>query len=444
MTDACELAVSTGCAPPKVRVPPVIQGAAFAFWRQRAMQRWIARYGRLFEINVPVFGRSIVVSDPALVRLVCAAEPAMLANVEPNLGNWLGPGSLFALDGTPHRQHRRLISPALHGECLRNVATIVENETLREIALWPEGIEFRILEPMNRITLNVILGVLFGDEAEEFDELRAVVPPFMRRGQLLAFLPTPRHRGRRRSPWRRLDRLRAEFDRLAGSLISRAEADPVLERRSDLLAVLIRQRRSSGKPVTVQHLCDELLTLVCAGHETTAAALAWTVERLRRHPRVLAALVREADNGGGALRRATVLESLRVRTVIDVFGRRVVAPEFNLDKWRIPQGCNVLVRVADLHQDPENFHQPERFDPYRFLGAKPPASAFLPFGGGSRRCIGAEFAIAEIDLVLRTILRTVELRTDTAPDEDSRFCGVAHVPARGGRIVVRYRKRPPQ
>jgi cytochrome P450 len=161
---------------------------------------------------------------------------------------------------------------------------------------------------------------------------------------------------------------------------------------------------------------------------------------LRRHPDVLAELVREVDEGGSALRRATILESLRVRTVIDVFGRRVSSPNFDLDEWWIPRGRTVLVRIADLHEDPEIFPHPERFDPYRFRGAKPPSSAWLPFGGGARRCIGADFAVAEMDVVLRTVLRNFRIQTDAAADEKSYFRGVAHIPKLGGRVILNRRK----
>ena len=186
-------------------------------------------------------------------------------------------------------------------------------------------------------------------------------------------------------------------------------------------------------------ICDELLTLVCAGHETTASALAWTFERLRRHPDVLAELVRGVDEGGNAFRRATIFESLRVRTVIDVFGRRVSSPNFDLGEWRIPDDRTVLVRIADLHENPQIFPHPERFDPYRFRGTRPAAPAWMAFGGGARRCIGADFAIAEMDIVLRTVLQNFRIQTDAAADEKSYFRGVAHIPKLGGRVAVNRR-----
>lgn len=255
----------------------------------------------------------------------------------------------------------------------------------------------------------------------------------MKLGQLLAFLPRPPLRIGRCGPWRRLDELRDAFDRNVLKLIAEAEADPGLGERADVLAFLVRGMRDKAD------LSDELMTLVCAGHETTASTLAWTFERLRRHPNVLAELVREVDEGGCAFRRATIAEAQRVRPVIDVFGRRVASPYFDLGGWRIPRGRAVLVRIADVHDNPDAFDEPARFDPHRFRDGKPTAPAWLAFGGGARRCIGAGFATAEIGVVLRTVLRNFTIQTDAADDEKSQFRGIAHVPARGGVVVVNRR-----
>jgi cytochrome P450 len=428
--------------PPRVRPPKLVQGVGFALFRRAAMRTWIERHGRVFEINVPFFGRSVVVSEPALVKSVCIASAEQLANVQPNLSNWFGPGSVFGLEGGRHHDRRRLLAPAFHGQSLKNYEKIVEVETLRESANWPENTEFRILEPMNRITLNVILRAIFGAEAAITDELRQlaeIVPPYMRVGQLLAFVPAPPCWIRRHSPWSKLDELRKAFDRIACTLIAHADADPRLGERADILAFLLRSKHDDGTRLPRRDICDELLTLICAGHETTASALAWTFERLRRHPDVLAELVREVDEGGSALRRATIAESLRVRTVIDVFGRRVSSPNFDLGEWRIPQERTVLVRIADVHENPEIFPHPERFDPHRFRGTRPAAPAWLAFGGGARRCIGADFAITEMDIVLRTVLRNFQIHTDTAADEKPYFQGVAHIPRLGGRVTMNRR-----
>lgn len=441
MAIPCDASTRNGLNPPTVHSPKLVTGVEFAFFRRAAMRRWTMRYGHVFEINVPLFGRCVVVSDPALVREVCTASADQLNNVAPNLSNWFGTGSTFGLDGNRHHERRRLLAPALHGQSLKNCAEVIQEETLRESANWPEGKEFRTFEPMNRITLAVILRLVLGADGAELEELSEIVPPFMTLGQVLAFVPAPPRRwARRRGPWGKLDGLRELFDRIVFTLIDKAQADPRLGDRTDVLALLVRTRQRDPTAMTRSEICDELLTFIGAGHETTAAALSWGFERLRRHPDVLAELVSEVDEGGGAFRRATILELLRARTVIDVFGRRVNAPTFDLGQWRIPHGRTVLVRIADLHGHPQIYPDPERFDPHRFLGARPPTSAWLPFGAGARRCLGADFAIAEMDIVLRTVLRNFSITTDDAPGEKSRFRGIAHVPKRGGRVVVNRRK----
>jgi len=440
MADLRETSTPARLSPPRVRLPKLIQGVGFAFFRRKAMRSWIKRHGRIFEINVPFFGRSIVVSDPALVRSVCTASAEQMSNVQPNLGNWFGPGSVFGLDDGTHRDRRRLLAPAFHGQSLKSYEDVIVGETLRECANWPQGQELRMLEPMNRITLNVILRTIFGADRPELEELRALIPPYMKLGQLMAFVPAPPSWTGRPGPWGRLDKLRTAFDRIVCTLVAHAEADPGLGERTDVVAFLVRRGYGDEAGIPPMDLCDELLTLICAGHETTASALAWTFERLRRHPDVLEELVTEVDAGGSAFRRATIVESLRVRTVIDVAGRRVRAPSADLGDVRIPHGRTVLIRIADLHENPEIYPHPERFDPHRFRGTRAVAPTWLAFGGGARRCIGADFAIAEMDVVLRTVLQNFSIQTDAAADEKSHFRGIAHTPKLGGRVTVNRRK----
>jgi cytochrome P450 len=185
---------------------------------------------------------------------------------------------------------------------------------------------------------------------------------------------------------------------------------------------------------------DELLTLLGAGHETTASALGWAFERLRRHPEVLAKLVAEVDEGGSDYRQAFILELQRSRTVIDFAGRNVAASHFDLGEWHVDHGSNILVSIVDLHDDADIFENPQRFDPDRFVGAKPPTFAWLPFGGGTRRCIGAAFANTEMNVVLRTVLKHFAIETDDAPDEKIHHRGVAYTPKDGGKVVMKRRK----
>ena len=229
----------------------------------------------------------MVVSDPALARQVFLASTDDLINVQPNLSRIFGPGSVFALDGKEHRARRKLLAPPFHGQSIRNYEKVIEEETLRETATWPEGREFATLEPMNRITLNVILRTVFGADGAELDYLREIIPPWAKLGSRMATLPEPPFSTGRYSPWGRLTEFRRNFDRTVFALIEKAEADPRLEDRTDILALLLRSRYEDGTPMSHQDISDELLTLLGAGHETTASTLGWAFERLRRHPDVL-------------------------------------------------------------------------------------------------------------------------------------------------------------
>jgi cytochrome P450 len=428
-----------GRRPPAIRAPKIAQGVAFAAFRRQTLRNARKRYGQVVAINVPFFHRTVIVSDPALVRSVFSAGTDDLINVQPNLSRIFGPGSVFALDGKEHRNRRKLLAPPFHGQSIKNYEKVIEEETLRESATWPQGKEFRTLEPMNRITLNVILRTVFGADGEELDELREIIPPWVKLGSRMATLPEPPFRTGRLSPWGRLKEFRRKFDRVVFTLIDKAEADPNLDERSDIMALLLRSRYDDGSAMSRQDVSDELLTLLGAGHETTASSLGWAFERLRRHPDVLTKLVAEVDEGGSDFRQATILELQRARTVIDFAGRHVKAAKFDLGEWEIPHGYTILVSIADLHENEDIFENPERFDPYRFVDKKPPTFAWLPFGGGTRRCIGAAFANTEMDVVLRTILQHFDIETDGAPDEKVHHRGVAYTPKDGGTVVMRRR-----
>jgi cytochrome P450 family 138 len=433
-----EAPTTPGKTPPVVRLPKLVQMVLMAGFRRRFLRYAGKRYGSVFAINVPFFGRSVVVSDPALARQVFLASTDDLINVKPNLSRIFGPGSVFALDGKKHRARRKLLAPPFHGQSIKNYETVIEEETLRETANWPEAREFRTLEPMNRITLNVILRTVFGADGAELDFLREIIPPWAELGSRMATLPEPPFNTGRHSPWGKLAEFRRNFDRTVFALIDKAQADPRLEERTDILALLLRSTYEDGTPMSRQDVSDELLTLLGAGHETTASTLGWAFERLRRHPAVLAKLIEENDQGGNEFRQATIQELQRNRTVIDFSGRHVQAPYFDLGEWRIPHGYTVMIAIANVHANAGVFPDPERFDPNRFVGTRTP-TAWVPFGGGTRRCVGAAFANVELDVVLRTILRHFVIETDDAADEKIHFRGIAFTPKDGGLITVRRR-----
>jgi cytochrome P450 family 138 len=425
--------------PPAPRIPKALQGAAFSVGRRWLLHRMARRYGDIFCLNLPVYGRMVVVASPRLAKQVFTASPAVLGNIQPNLSRLLGSGSVFALDGDDHRQRRRLLAPPFHGQSIKNYEAIIEEETLRETATWPEGRAFATLPSTMRITLNAILRAVFGAEGAELDELRRILPPWVTLGSRLATLPKPPRTYGRYTPWGRLVEWRRRYDVILDKLIDDERVDPNFENRADVLALMLRSTYEDGSAMSRKDIGDELLTLLAAGHETTAATLGWAFERLSRHPDVLAALVTEADTDESELRQATILEVQRSRTVIDATGRHVYAPVFELGDWAIPQGYSIIVSISRMHANTEVFPDPDRFDPQRFLGSKPPSFAWIPFGGGARRCVGAVFANMEMDVVLRTVLRHFTIETTSAPGENWHSRGVAYTPKDGGKIVVHRR-----
>ncbi|WP_216903099.1 cytochrome P450 [Nocardia alni] len=407
--------------------------------RTRAWRRWRARYGTAFMVHTPRLGRTLILSEPAEVKALFTAPTDQVEMVNSPLAQVLGPGSLFALAGDEHRKQRKLLTPPFHGRRLAVYEQLIEQETVREMNSWPQGREFGTMESMMRITMNVILQAVFGAEGAEFDELRELLPKLVLVGSAVAALPVPRGLLGRYGPWARFTRLRHRYDEIVEILIDRAATDPGLSEREDVLAMLLQSRYEDGTAMSRGEIADELLTLLTAGHETTATSLAWTVERLRRHPDLLARLVAETDAGGSALREATLLEVQRVRPVIDATARTVIAESLPLGRWILPRGQGVLISIRLMHDNEELFPNARTFDPDRFLDVRPGTFSWIPFGGGTRRCIGANFATLEMNVVLRTLLRDFTLEPTDAPDERVHFRGVALAPADKGRAVVHRR-----
>ncbi|MEU6582537.1 cytochrome P450 [Nocardia sp. NPDC046763] len=433
--------MTTVTLPDGPTTPAFVQGIEILAGRTRAWRRLHQRYGSAFMVAMPRFGPTLVLSEPTEVKALFTTHTDLVDNIDANLGQFLGPGSLFALRGEEHRKERKLLTPPFHGRRLAVYESLIEEEAVREMAGWPSGREFATMDSMMRITLNVILRAVFGAEGAEFDQLRTLLPKLVLVGSALAALPVPRRLFGRFGPWARFAAYRAQYDEIVGRLIRRAAADPELSERDDVLAMLLQARYDDGSAMTHSEIADELLTLLTAGHETTATSLAWTVERLRRHPDILRRLVEENDAGGSALREATLLETQRVRPVIDATARKVRTDSLQLGRWTLARGQHVMVSIRLMHDNPELFTNPRDFDPDRFVGARPGTFSWIPFGGGARRCIGAAFATMEMNVVLRVLLRDFTLETTDAPDERAHFRGVALVPAKKGQAVV-YRRAP--
>ena len=445
MTQAPTLETAAGDGaklPPKPGTPDPLIGVAFVGARRRFIEWITGKYGRAATVRLPVFGDAVIVSDPALAKQIFTTSPEVLHNIQPNLSRLLGKGSVFGLEGADHRRRRKLLTPPLHGKSIAVYERIVEEETMREMASWPEGVEFETLEPMSRITVNVILRAVFGADGAELQQLRELLPKWVTLGSRLALFPSPARPPRSwnpLSPWARLAGYRATYESILDKLITRARQDPHFEDRTDVLSLFLRSTYDDGTVMSRSDLGDEMLTLLAAGHETTASTLGWAFERISRHPQVLERLVAEAAGDDNTYRQATIFEVQRNRTVIDFAGRHVAAPIYELGDWRLPQGFSILISLLELHRDPQVFPDPGRFDPQRFLDEKPNTFSWVPFGGGPRRCVGAAFANMELDVVLRTVLRHWTIRTTTAPGEKWHHRGVAFTPKKGGRVVL-YRR----
>ena len=258
-----------------------------------------------------------MISDPILVKDLFGTSNDLIERPT-NLGQVFGPGSTFSLNGPEHLERRRLVLPAFHGKRVGSYERIVEEEVMRETASWPEGREFEALPSTSRLTLNAILRAVFGARGTRTGRTSPHAAGHDHLGSVLHQLPSVVGRDFGRwSPGGRLLRYRRRIDAVIDSLIAKARADPAFEERTDVLALLLQARYENGEPIPDRHIADELLTLVAAGHETTASQLAWTVERLRRHPELLSRLVDEVDAGGSELRQATIFEVQRTRSTIE-------------------------------------------------------------------------------------------------------------------------------
>ncbi|PXX11323.1 cytochrome P450 [Mycolicibacterium moriokaense] len=426
--------------PPGPPFPRALQGVAALADRRIALQILRGRYGSAFSIDLPIFGHMVVLSDPGDIRQLFRIGSDAADTTDANLGRVMGPNSLFALSGDRHRAQRKLLTPPFHGRRLAAYEAIVEREAIDEFSSWPHDRSFAAMPSMMRITLNVILRAVFGAEGQEFERLREILPPGIQLGSKLALIPVPQWDWGRWSPWGRFRQYRRDYDATVEQLIEKALADPNLASRDDVLSILLQSRYEDGSPMTHAEIADELITMLAAGHETTATTLAWAIERLQRHPELLDRLVADLDDGSEELLHATILEIQRTRPVIDVTFRQVKASSLQIGPWTLPQGQTIVASIGLLHADEAVFPDARRFDPDRFLSQSPDPAEWIPYGGGIRRCIGAAFATMEMRVVLRTLLRNYIISPSSARDERWQSRGVAVAPARGARVRIQPRQ----
>ncbi|MGH2847512.1 MAG: cytochrome P450 [Thermoleophilaceae bacterium] len=428
--------------PPGPRLPRLLQAVRVSAGPLSWMAKRRERYGDVFSSHFPFFGRIVYVADPALVKQVFTGDPAVFHAGEANatvLGYALGEHSLLTLDEGRHMSQRKLLLPPFHGEAVRRYAEAMAAAAADEVARWPVGRELALRPRMQAITLEVILRAVFGvREGERMDRFRARMPRLGEFSSLLDWLPFMQRDLGGITPAARFRRALAEVDELIYAEIAERRAlDPAeAGERDDVMTMLLGARHENGAAMTDVELRDELMTLLTAGHETTATGLSWAFERLLRNPHVLARLVEALDDDEYV--DAVVKETLRVRPVVtDV--ARMLKRDIELGGWRLPAGTLVLPAIAAVHMRPDLYPEPDRFRPERWLDGAPESYAWIPFGGGVRRCIGASFAQVEMRVVLREVLRRVRLRAPSLRPERGQVRSVTVVPARGCRVVVEER-----
>lgn len=431
--------------PPGPRLPKLVQMIVFLRYWPRFVAACRRRYGKVFTIRAAMTPPMVYLADPAEIKKVFAGDPRVFHAGEANaiLGGLLGDTSVLVIDDDAHRERRRLMLPPFHRDAVMRQAEQITEIAATNIDGWPVGQSFAVGPKASEITLEVILRTVIGaSDPARLAALRAVMPKLLNVNQWVS-IAIARPELQRRRPWRTVrDRIR-EADRLLYAEIAERRADPHLDERTDALAMLVRATDEDGRTLSDRELRDQLMTLLVAGHDTTATALSWALERLTRHPAILQKAVQAADTGDDEYLDAVAKETLRIRPVVPDVGRVLTEP-VELAGYRLPAGVMVVPAIGLVHSDSELYTDADRFDPDRMVGATLSPTTWFPFGGGNRRCLGATFAMVEMRIVLREILRRVELATTTAPDETQKVKHVIFVPRNGGRIRVRARRQVPQ
>jgi cytochrome P450 len=436
--------------PPGPRYPSLIQG--IGTWKRplASLRHYRARYGKRFTVRFPASPPFVILSDPAEIKEVFAAPPDVLHPGEGArvLEPLVGKNSVILLDEAAHLEQRKLLLPAFHGEKMARLSGLMAEAAEREVASWPSGEAIPLQPRMGALTLEIILRSVFGlDPGERLEALRgrlaqmlafgdrpiSLVPldPNGRVAKVLALTP----------PVAAFWRLQAEIDELLFKLIDERRADE--GQRDDVLTMLLDARHEDGSPMSGQELRDELLTMLVAGHETTATSLAWAFAVLAREPRVLARLVDELATDGGAYLTATIQESLRRRPVLPNVEPRLVVRPFELGGWTYPTGVCLVPNAYLVHHDPGIYPDPYEFRPERFLDESPGTYTWIPFGGGRRRCIGASFAMLEMQIVMRTVLERWELRAAPGGAELAARRNITVRPKRGALVELGERRAMP-
>jgi cytochrome P450 len=441
--------------PPGPRLPRTAQ--TVAWWTRTVpfMERCRARYGKRFTVRLLQAPPFVYHADPEHIREIFTAPPEVL---HPGEGAKLlepvvGANSVILLDERAHLSQRKLMLPAFHGEKMQRLAGLMREITEREVASWPKGEPIALHPRLQALTLEVILRAVFGlDAGARLDELRERLGGILDYGARPASTLPMLQRGRR---WREFVDTRERADQLIYATIDERRANGegahagaagtarglANGERDDVLAMLLSARHEDDSPMSPLELRDELMTLLVAGHETTASELAWAFERLTRTPAALARLTEEIDAGDDdTYVTATVHETLRRRPVLPNAAPRLVMQPVEVGGWRYEPGACLIANTYLVHHDPDIYPDPYAFRPERWLDQQPGTYTWIPFGGGRRRCLGASFAMLEMKIVLRAVLAQNELVPAAAAEEGARRRSITLSPRAGSRAVLRARR----
>ena len=423
------------------RMPGLLQSIGLLRFRHQFIPALQRRYGDVFSVKIMPEGRHLVVFNrPEHVKEIFAGDPEVFHAGKGNaiLGPVMGEHSLLLVDSSQHKRARRLLMPAFNGHALRGYEDLVTGLTKAEVGTWQPGVSFRALDRMNALTLEVILQVVFGvTDESRLGELRPLVnrtvniPP-------LVFLGWGFPRLQKLGPWRATVENQVELDRVIFAEIAERRSALDLADRTDVLSRLLQVRDEDGAGLTDEELRDQLVTLLLAGHETTATALAWALHELGADP-VEERKARDAATAGDAdYLEAVLKESMRLHPVIPMVVRHLMAPA-TIGGVELPRGANVAASILLAHESEASHPDHGRFRPERFLEGEVATNTWIPFGGGVRRCIGAGFSLMEGVAVLREVLTTYDVAVPPGTQEEPKVRNITSVPRHGARVVVTRR-----
>jgi cytochrome P450 len=434
--------------PPGPPYPSLVQSIGFWTRPLAFLERCRARYGKRFTIRLPMSPPFVMLSDPAELKQVFTAPPDVLHPGEGArvLEPVVGANSVILLDEAAHMEQRKLMLPAFHGDKMERLSDLIADVSEREVASWPRSEPITLGPRLQKLTLEIILRAVFGlDPGPRLDGLRERLSALLAFGDKPISLLPPPERVRalleRHGPFVPFLEMQKEADALIFELIDERRVEHA--ERDDILSMLLEARHEDGSPMSAQELRDELMTMLVAGHETTASTLAWTFERLVRAPAVLERLRAACAEDDDAYVTATIQEALRRRPVLPNSAPRLVKQPIEVGGWAYAEGVCLVPNAYLVHHDADIYPEPYAFRPERFLDAAPGTYTWIPFGGGRRRCVGASFAMLEMRIVIRSVLAAQALAPVQARHERPRRRNITITPGEGSRVTLSAPAREP-